>query len=84
MDYVNAMFELGMAFCIFLSIRKLCKDRQVKGIHWANVAFPMLWGLFNIVYYPSLEQHASFFAGVVVVAMNAAYLYKINEYRDRG
>ena len=81
MDYINSLFEFGMAFVILLSVLKLREEKVVKGFHWANVAFPALWGIWNLFYYPSLDQWASFTGGVVIVTINIYYLSLIYKYK---
>lgn len=80
LDYVNGLFELGMALVILLSINKLRRDKMVHGIHWANIAFPATWGFWNLIYYPSLDQWFSFFGGLAVVIVNMIYLAMIFHY----
>lgn len=86
LDYINGLFELGMALAILMSIRKLHQEKMIYGIHWTNIAFPLCWGIFNLLYYPSLGQWFSFFGGVVVVTVNLVYLGMIIYYsmKQRG
>lgn len=73
-DMGNALFEAGGAILIWLSVRQLWKDRVIKGVYWPAWFFYMLWGLWNLYYYPSLDQWLSFSAGVVLVSGNAAWV----------
>ena len=73
-DLINGAFELLGGLLIGLSIRRLLRDRVVKGISWVPVAFFTAWGFWNLHYYPSLDQWWSFAGGIVVVTANALWL----------
>lgn len=80
-DLINAAFELVGAVIVWLNVLKLYRDREIKGIYWPTFAFFASWGLWNLFYYPSLEQWFSFFAGVVLTAGNIAWIavaYSLN------
>lgn len=79
-DYINAIFEFSGAFFIYLSIRRLYQQKLVRGVHWGTTAFFSVWGLWNLYYYPSLDQWASFAGGVAICATNAIYLSMIFYY----
>lgn len=73
-DLINAVFELGGAPIILLSICKILKDKKVKGISKYHVGFFSAWGLWNLFYYPHLEQWASFVGGLFIVLANSVWL----------
>lgn len=73
-DLGNGLFEAGGAICIWMNVRRLWIDRQVKGIASATVWFFWSWGLWNLFYYPSLDQWLSFWAGAVLQSGNFAWL----------
>lgn len=72
-DLVNAGFEAGMVPTIGLSVFALYRDKRVAGVHWFQFAFVTAWGAWNLYYYPSLDQWASFWAGVGVFGINLWY-----------
>lgn len=74
-DYINSVFEGGGAILQLLNTRQLLKDRTVKGVHWAPLAFWTAWGYWNVVYYSNLHQWFSFVGGLGVVAGNTLNLY---------
>jgi hypothetical protein len=84
LDAINSFFEMGMFVVILMGIYKLVQDKYVAGFHWAQVAFPMSWGMFNLVYYPSLGQTLSTVAAVFVVVANIVYLILITYYLQKG
>ncbi len=73
-DLLNGTFEFCGAFFILLSILKLHKDKQVRGVHWLQVSYFFAWGLWNLYYYPHLNQWMSFIGGIAVVATNGVWL----------
>lgn len=81
-DIVNALFEFGGALAILASVMKLARDKCVRGVHWFTTAFFGAWGLWNLYYYPSLDQFWSFAAGLAVVTANALYLAMICWYME--
>ena len=69
-DLINGLFESGGSIIIWINIFKLYKDREVKGVYYPLWIFYSLWGLWNLYYYPSLNQQISFIAGITIVAGN--------------
>lgn len=47
-DLINGLFECFGGFFIFLSILKIIKEKEVKGIHWGTVSFFVSWGWWNM------------------------------------
>lgn len=73
-DLVNCLFELSGGFFVWLSIRKLLRDRAVRGVSLFMIGFFAAWGLWNLYYYPSLGQILSGIGAIGVAAANFAYL----------
>jgi hypothetical protein len=69
-DMINAAFEtLGAPF-IALSIIKLHREKQVRGISWVHTSFFAVWGFWNLFYYPHLGQWWSFGGGLVLTVLH--------------
>ena len=79
-DLINGLFETGGAFAILVSILKIYRNKSAQGIHWFYLAFFSSWGVWNIYYYPSLDQWFSFAAGVVLCTLNIVYLVLVIKY----
>ncbi len=73
-DVINGLFEFGGAAAITLSIRRVLKDKSVKGVSWIMLTFFAVWGLWNLFYYPHLDQWFSFWGGVALVVTNIIYV----------
>lgn len=80
-DMINGSFEAAGALMNCLSIRALMRDRQVKGVSpWPSVFF-LSWGLWNLIYYPLLEQFWSTIAGAALALTTATWLVLYLRYR---
>lgn len=74
-DFINGCFELGGAFMLWLNVRRLYRDKTIKGVDWRVTGFWTAWGIWNaVIYYPSLDQWWSFTGGVAIVTVNAIWL----------
>lgn len=88
-DIINSIFEVIGGIVLWLNIKKLYKDKEFKGVSIAPTAFFMLWGYWNLYYYPSLNQWASFWAGCLLVIANTiwvgqmVYYYRKNKKNNK-
>ena len=74
-DMVNGLFEAFGAWAVWGNVARLRKDRDVKGIVWQYTAVFMVWGWWNLYYYPSLGQWWSTAAGAVLVIGNTVWVF---------
>ncbi len=78
-DQCNATFECGGSLIVIASVVRLYFDRVVLGINWLQPVFFTMWGIWNLYYYPYLDQWYSFVGGVLLTTANvswiALYLY---------
>lgn len=81
-DIINGAFESTGGFFILLSVVKLSRDKKVQGVHWGHSAFFTAWGLWNLYFYPHLDQWLSFWGGMFLVSVNAVWLGQIFWYRS--
>lgn len=80
-DLINGGFELGGALLTYAtSVRAIERDKKIMGFSPVPTAFFTAWGLWNLFFYPSLEQWASFVGGLAIVGVNIRYLYLIWKY----
>lgn len=82
-DAVNGTFELLAGGFLLNNCRVLYKDKVVKGVSKITTTFLVLWGIWNLYYYPHLGQIFSFWGGIGVVASNALYLSMMVYYRNK-
>jgi len=83
-DLINAIFELGGGILCWLNVRRLLKDRIVKGISWPVQAFFASWGIWNLYYYPSLGQYLSLYGGIFLVASNITWVVLAIRFREKN
>ena len=80
-DKINGVFEAIAAALLWSDVRMLYLHKQIRGIWWPARSFFMFWGFWNILYYPSLDQWWSFWAGVALVSANLAWCILAYRYR---
>lgn len=72
-DKINGSVEALGAALLWYDVRVVYLHKQIRGVWWPARSFFMFWGLWNILYYPSLDQWWSFWAGVALVSANLAW-----------
>lgn len=82
-DIINGAFELVGGLFVFNHCRVLFKDKLVAGVSKLSTAVFFSWGVWNIYYYPHLDQWASFLGGLVIVAGNCVWLAMMLYYTRR-
>lgn len=80
-DIINGLFEFGIAIPLTKGVMMLREDKKVKGFYWPTIAFTTAWGLWNLYYYPHLNQWGSFTGGLIVVGVNLTWLAHVYAYR---
>lgn len=85
-DLINGGFEVFGFVAMANNIRGLLKDKMVRGFRLTSMLFFTSWGIWNVYYYPHLQQWASFVGGllmclsnIVYVSLTIYYLRKNNE-----
>lgn len=82
-DAMNGSFELLAGLFVLNHCRVLSVDKKVRGVSMFSVLFFTLWGIWNMYYYPTLNQPLSFYGGICVAGANAFYLGMALHYRRR-
>lgn len=80
---VNGAFEIFGGLFVLNHCRAVLRDKAVAGVSIISTAFFSTWGLWNLYYYPHLEQWASFAGGVFLVAANCLWVGLLLRYRKR-
>ncbi len=76
-DFINGSFETLGGVTTFLNCWRLYKDKEVKGVVWQLTIFYTAWGLWNMYYYPYLNQWLSFAGGLVIVTGNILWIMQV-------
>jgi hypothetical protein len=81
-DLINGIFELTSSIFYLINIFKLVKDKTIKGISWIPATFFTLWGIWNLYYYPSLDQIFSFIGGICMIIVNTIWIILVFYYKS--
>lgn len=82
-DIINGLFEAaGAAFC-FLSVRRLHRDKLVRGVSWPGASFFAAWGWWNLAFYPAVGCWWSFLGAGLLAATNSLWLVQLIYYTRR-
>ena len=81
-DTVNAGFEVLGACINWMNVWQLHRDKSVRGVHWIVFSFLFIWTLWNLFYYPHLDQWASFCGGMFISVSQVAWLWLWFKYRN--
>lgn len=80
-DYINGAFELLGGLFVLNHCRAVVRDKAVAGVSIISTIFFTSWGVWNLYYYPSLNQWASFVGGLFIVAANMVWIGLMLKYR---
>lgn len=79
-DIFNGLFEFIGGCFLCLNLKNLYRDKVLKGVAWQPTVFMSSWGVWNLYYYPSLNQWWSFWGGLWIVSVNTIWLTMILYY----
>ena len=80
-DIINGIFEFLGGIFLMENVNCIIKDKALKGVSWKPTVFFTLWGIWNLYYYPHLDQWFSFAGGLFIVIINTMWLGLIFYYR---
>ena len=80
-DFINGLFEAVGAYIAWRNAYQLYADKIVRGIYTPAFAFWAAWGMWNVYYYPSLEQWWSFSWGCILTAGNISWVILFLRYK---
>jgi len=83
-DLINSLFEFGASAFLIINIRILLKDKKLMGVSWVPTAFFTIWGVWNLYYYPSLNQISSFIGGLAIFSINVIWLFLVFYYKFKN
>jgi len=79
-DLINGMFELMGSLFIWRSILLLHRQKLVRGVSFLTTGFFAVWGIWNLYYYPNLDQWLSFTGGLSIVTANCIWVCQMAHY----
>jgi len=80
-DFINGLYEGIGSLMVWLNVRTIYRDKQVKGIYLGSMLFFTSWSLWNLYYYPSLHQWLSFSGGISLALANVAWTILAFKYK---
>lgn len=83
-DIINGLFESLGGLFLAINCFRLYRDKKIAGVSLLPTVFYTTWGLWNLLYYPSLHQYVSFYGGIGVVVANAAWVGMAVYYRCKA
>ncbi len=81
-DLVNGAFEFFGGAVNWLNVRQLLRDKKLRGVSKIPAVVFTSWGIWNLFYYPHLDQWLSFTGGLVIVGANAVWVALAWRYRN--
>jgi hypothetical protein len=82
-DIINGTFEMCGGLFILNHCLALYKDKMVKGVSIISTIFFMSWGIWNLYFYPHLEQMWSFYGGLIIMTTNFIWICMMIYYKYR-
>lgn len=73
-DVINGLFEFVGGFFILNHARVLYRHKLVKGVSVLSTVFFSSWGIWNLYYYPVLDQWWSFAGGLSITLANLLWI----------
>ena len=83
-DIINGLFEMLGGVSLLKNVGQLYADKQSKGVHWSPTLFFAAWGVWNLYYYPHLNQTFSFIGGLFIVTANVVWFVMMMYYKLWG
>lgn len=83
-DLINGLFESVGGIFVLNHCRVLARDKSVAGVSKLSTSIFFAWGIWNLYYYPSLDQWLSFYGGMVIVCGNCLWLLMMLWYTRAG
>lgn len=80
-DAVTAAFELGGSIPIWQNVIRIRRDKCFRGVSIPYALFFSTWGLWNLYYYPYLNQWLAFAGGILIVSANITWAGLMWKYR---
>ena len=82
-DFVNAAFELSAGGFVLLNCIDIWRKKAVAGQAIPTIVFFLVWGVWNLVYYPSQGQWWSTVGAWGVLVANIAMAFSMWKFWER-
>ena len=82
-DHINAAYEFMGGVMLWQNVWTAYRDKAVQGVSIATTSFFASWGLWNLYYYPHLNQWWSLAGGICLSIPQCIWLCLLIRYRKR-
>lgn len=82
-DNINGLYEGIGGLFLWKNVHRLYKDKIIRGVSILSTTFFASWGVWNLYYYPYLNQWFSFSGGCIIVAANVVWVGQMIYYTWR-
>ena len=82
-DLINGSYEFLGGIALWNNVYGIWKDKAYAGIRISSMAFFTSWSLWNLYYYPHLNQWISFFGGLSIGLANLVFVSLMIRYGKR-
>jgi len=82
-DLINGLFEMAGGAFVALNVLRLYRDKKVRGVSMIATSFFVVWGYWNLYFYPSLDQWWSAIGAASVAIVNSVWLSQMVYYSRR-
>ena len=80
-DFINGGYEFFGSIAVWVNVIAIYKDKKYAGVRIAPFVFFTSWSVWNLYYYPHLNQWISLIGGFSIMLANVAYLTMMIKYR---
>jgi hypothetical protein len=83
-DLINCLYEFVIGILIINNCRVLYHDKSVAGVSIVSTIIFATSGVWNLYYYPSLNQWASFIGDIFIISSNILYIVLLIKYTKKA
>lgn len=80
-DTINSLFEVGGGCAMWYNVKKVLKDKKVKGFSWISSLLFLFWAGWNVNYYDVLKQYSSEVAALFLLTGQWSWTFLAWYYR---
>jgi len=83
LDVINSIFQVGAGFALFGNVHRSYKEKRVLGVSIFTQLYIVIWGLFALYFFFTLNQLFSMWTSFFVLLINSTWLFQIFYYREK-
>ena len=84
-DLITAVFDSIFVYAGVCNVKKLIKDKQVKGFDWRNMCLYLAWNFWStFVIYPAAQMHLANVVNFVYMLTQVTWLVLLVKYNRQA